>query len=362
MARLSVLIVAPAPPPYGGMSLQAGALQQQLEQEGVSAELLPTNPQGDRIFGRLKYLRTVAQTVIFVKNLTSGLRRTETVHLLGASHWYFVLRVAPTVVLARLLSRRVILNYRGGEAPMFFARFKWLVLPVLRLVDAIVVPSEFLNRVFAEYGFCAAVIPNFVDLKRFQFRSRDKIRPNLLVTRSLEPLYNVKMALQAFAIVQKTYPEARIDIVGSGSEETALKNWVSQQGWRGVRFHGAVPNEKVPAYLERADILLNPSNADNMPINLLEAFASGIPVVTTNVGGIPDLVGDEKAALLVEPRDPTQMAAKIEELLRDPNKVIRITRYAKSLCQQMSWQRIGQLWLRLYGASLVGSGVQSATR
>lgn len=330
------------------MALQAQALVERLHHDGVEVELLATNPPIPRLVARVKGLRTVVQTGLFLLKLVGALRRRRIIHLLAASHWYFVLRVAPTVILGKCFGRRLILNYRGGEAPRFFARFRSVVLPVLRLVDEIAVPSTYLQRLFVSFGFSPAIIPNFVDLERFRFRQRDRIQPKLLVTRSLEPLYNVKMALEAFAIIKKKHADARIDVVGSGSEEGALKRWVDQRGLAQIYFHGAVPNEEIPNYLDAADILLNPSNADNMPINLLEAFAAGVAVVSTDVGGIPDLVGSDKAALLVSPNDAADMAARVEELLQQPETVARLTTHAKGLCDQTKWAAVGRLWLALY--------------
>ena len=345
-----VLIVGPVPPPYGGMALQARALVERLRGDGVAAELLPTNPPVPAPVGRVKGARTLVQSILFLARLTRALCRFRIVHLLAASRWYFVLRVAPTVLLGTLFRRRIIINYRGGEAPDFFARFTWLVLPILRRADAIVVPSVYLQRVFEKYGFRAAIIANFVDLERFRYRQRDRLKPKLLVTRSLEPLYNVKMALEACAIIQRKYPDAAIDVVGGGSEEAALREWVQRRGLTGVCFHGAVPNEEIPRFLANADIFLNPTNADNMPLNLLEAFAAGVPVVTTNVGGIPDLLGSVEAAMLVDPNDAAAMAAKIEELLCRPESAARLTRQARSLCEQTSWSRVGRLWRDVYEA------------
>ena len=115
---------------------------------------------------------------------------------------------------------------------------------MLRLADVIAVPSAYLLRVFERYQFHPVIIPNFVDLERFRFRQRIELEPKLLVTRNLEPLYNVKMALKAFAIVQKQYSRAHLDVVGGGSEEKALRNWVQRQGLKGIDFRGAVPKDR----------------------------------------------------------------------------------------------------------------------
>lgn len=344
----SVLIVAPVPPPFGGMALQAQLLLRCLRNEGVSVHLLATNPT---IFGtlqRVKGLRTVVQLFVFLGLLVWKLPGTDVLHILAASNLYFFLRVIPSAFLGRFFGARVVINYRGGMAPKFFSHWTSVVKATFRVAHATTVPSLFLKRVFAEYGFSPSVVPNLVDLDHFERTqegasaaswrpTRTASAPRLLVTRNFEPIYDVKTALQAFRLVKKKYPQARMDLVGAGSQEQELKQWIAESAVRDVIFHGAVPNHRIPAFLQHADVLVNPSLADNMPINLLEAFAAGVPVVSTRVGGIPDLVGDEKAALLVDPGDYQAMAEKIISLLATPEAAARLTGYAKELCKQFTW-------------------------
>ena len=374
-AQGSVLIVAPAPPPYGGMALQGQTLCELLRREGVGVEFVSTNPKLRWPFSQIKGLRTLAESLVFLIYLCRGLRRAAVVHVLAASYLYFFLRVVPAVLLARLGGRRVIVNYRGGLAAPFFAAWGWMTQPILRLAHVIMVPSRFLERVFAEHGLRVQIIPNLVDLQHLSQESvsaddqaskmseeessqaskascrrlsTSNHAPRLLVTRNLEPIYNVRMALEAFAIIKTKYPNSRLDIVGTGQEESALKNWVDGKRLKDVVFHGAVPNEQIPVFLKQADIFLNPSHADNMPISLLEAFACGVPVVSTRVGGIPDLVGEDKAALLVEPGNSAQMAEKIEEILTNPERAKRLTTYARDLCKAFTWEAIRDRLLTVY--------------
>src|SRR4029078_2607319 len=133
----------------------------------------------------------------------------------------------------------------------------------------------------------------------------------LVVTRNLEPMYNLEMALRAFQMINQAHPEATLDVLGTGSEEVRLRAFVKNAGITGVRFHGAIRNEEVPSFLDGADILLNATNVDNLPINLLEALESGVVVVATNAGGIADLLAGCNCASLVEPGDHVAMAEKV---------------------------------------------------
>jgi len=349
MARYeAVAIIGPVPPPYGGMTLQGQALRDNLAREGIAVAIVPTNPRLRFGLGKIGGVRTVLQTLIYLGQLVKIIPRVSVVHILAASYIYFFARVAPAVLISRAFGRRVIVNYRGGEAFRFFARYGWLSRPVLRLASSITAPSTYLERCFQEQGFPCAIVGNLINLDRFRFRGRRHLQPHLLVTRNLEPMYNVQMALQAFAIVKQTHEEARIDIVGAGTQELKLKAWVEEKGLKDVFFHGAVRNEEMPKYLDRADILLNPTNVDNLPMNLIEAFASGLPVVSTKVGGIPDLVGDETAALLVEAGDYHEMAEKVLWLLNSPDRAESLVRSARRVSEDFVWDRVREQLLEVY--------------
>ena len=343
----TVAIVGPIPPPYGGMALQCEALRDNLLREGVSAMIIPTNPPLFLGLAKVRLLRTFLQTLVYLCRLVRIVSQVSVVHILAASYFYFFARVAPAVLLSRLLGRRVIVNYRGGEAFRFLSKYGWIARPILRLASFITVPSRYLEKCFLEQGFACAIVANPIDLLRFKFRSREQLRPRLLVTRNLEPMYNVEMALRAFAIVKRAYKNCRIDIVGTGSEASKLKTWVEDNGLDSVFFHGAVRNDKMPTYLDEADILLNPTNVDNLPMSLIEAFASGLPVVSTQVGGIRDLVGEE-TALLVEAGNYREMADKILGLLENPVLAKNLIMSGKRLSENFSWDRIREKLLTIY--------------
>jgi glycosyltransferase involved in cell wall biosynthesis len=94
--------------------------------------------------------------------------------------------------------------------------------------------------------------------------------------------------------------------------------------------------------------MLNPSTVDNMPNSVLEAYASGVPVVSTNVGGIPFIVRDAETALLTSPRDPQTIAEKLEAVLADKQLAQRLVRNGLQEAQRYTWAQIGEQWMRLY--------------
>jgi glycosyltransferase involved in cell wall biosynthesis len=107
-------------------------------------------------------------------------------------------------------------------------------------------------------------------------------------------------------------------------------------------------NTAIADLYRSADAMLNPSLVDNMPISVLEAFASGVPVVSTNVGGVPFIAQDGRNALLVPPSDPQACAAALERVLTDAALAERLARVALEDAETYAWVRVKELWLTEY--------------
>jgi glycosyltransferase involved in cell wall biosynthesis len=115
-----------------------------------------------------------------------------------------------------------------------------------------------------------------------------------------------------------------------------------------TEFIGRVPFEKMPALYDAADIYLTATNLDNMPGSVIECFATGLPVVTTDAGGVPYIVTHEKTGLLVQRDDHQAMAAAAIRLLEDQDLAGRLAIQAREACKQYSWEAVRDAWLRLY--------------
>jgi glycosyltransferase involved in cell wall biosynthesis len=250
--------------------------------------------------------------------------------------------------VARSLGKRIILNYHSGEADDHLDRWGLFIHPWLKLVDEIVVPSEYLQNVFARYGYQARVIQNVVDTSRFRYRERVPLQPRLLSTRNLEPHYRVDNTIEAFAILKTQYPEATLTIAGSGSEESTLRRLATSLGTSGIRFTGHVERLDVPALYESADILVNSSVIDNQPISVLEAFATGLLVVSTGTGGIATMVRDGETGLTVPAGDPPAMAKAIIRLLDDSQRALAMSRRARREVQRHTWSEVSRQWAAVY--------------
>src|SRR5262249_2684561 len=158
-------------------------------------------------------------------------------------------------------------------------------------------------RVFERFGMTAMVLPNLADTDKFCFRHRGSFLPRLFVSRSLEPIYDVECVLRAFEQVQHSFPEAVLGIAGDGSEASRLKDLARAMRLRGVHFYGSVRQQALAELYSQYDIYVNASRIDNFPGTLVEAACSGLPIVTTRSGGIPDMIRDGRNGLLVDVGD-----------------------------------------------------------
>lgn len=358
MGQLKIGLVGPLPPPSGGMANQCRQLAGLLRDEGVHVEVVQVNaPYKPHWIAHLKGVRAVFRLLPYLWTLWRVAGRVQLFHVMANSGWSWHLFAAPAILIGKLRGIAVVVNYRGGEADSFLARSYKRVKQPLSRADALVVPSGFLEAVFARYGFTSRIVPNIIDLGRFSPREAAiSSAPNILVARNLEPIYDNATALRAFRIVRESVPAARLTIAGSGPEKMMLQQLAAELGIAdAVTFSGRVENADMPKLYRSADVMINPSLADNMPISVLESLASGVPVVSTNVGGVAYLVKDGETALLVPPGDHTAMAAALLRLLREAELARHLSVAGLAEVRQYAWPNVRERLLSVYQVVLAGA-------
>lgn len=348
----AICLVGPLPPPSGGMANQCEQLLRLLRQEGAVVTQVRTNaPYRPAWAGRVPMLRALFRLLPYLASLWSGIGRSHVVHVFANSGWAWHLLAWPAVVVARLRRVPLIVNYRGGLADEFLSSAPRWVRSSLASVSLRVVPSRFLLGVFGRHGLSAEIIPNIIDLSRFTPRPPAAFgqAPHLIVTRNLEPIYDIGSALRAFAQVRQRFPGARLTVAGTGPDLAPLQALAVELGVApAVHFAGRIANENIAGLYAQADLVLNPSTADNMPISILESLASGVPVVSTDAGGIPDLVQHERSALLVPVGDAAALAAAALRVLTDRALADVLRENGLSEVQRFSWRLVREQWRSAY--------------
>jgi len=349
--KLRIALIAASPSLIGGHSVQAQALSARLTAAGNQVSYIPIDPlpQGLR---RIRYVRTVLNEVLYLFTLLR-IVRADVVHVFSASYWSFLLGPAPAILAACCLRKPVILHYHSGEADDHLRRWRKSVSFFFGLADEIVVPSQYLREIFQAHGFRSRIIPNCIDTSRFQYRERPQPKPRLLSVRNLERHYRVDTTVSAFARVKTRFSDATLTIVGQGSEESTLRALAGKLRVDGIRFAGAVDPEEMPKTYDAADIFVNASVIDNQPVSILEAFASGLPVVSTPTGDIASMLRGGEAGMIVD-ADASSLADAVTRLLDQPELSLRVARRAREEAQRYTWNEVGSQWNALYAEVVNG--------
>jgi glycosyltransferase involved in cell wall biosynthesis len=349
------------PPPEGGMANQTRQLCELLERDGAEVTVVAVNPPyRPHWIARLRGVRAVFRLVPYVLRLWRAASQVDLFHIMANSGWSWHLHAVPAVWIARIRGTPSVVNYRGGEARTFLGTSGVVVLKTLRVAGVLAVPSGFLRQVFGQWGVPSEIVPNIIDTERFRPTDapRNPGASHLVVARSLEPIYDIATALRAFALVHEHMPEARLTVAGSGPDAEALQLQAAALGIAdAVDFCGRLDRDRMAELYRTASVVLNPSRVDNMPNSVLEAMASGAPVVSTDVGGIPFIVRNGVTGLLVAAGDHVAMAAAVRRLLGEQELAGRLRDAALADVQQYAWSRVRQRWADVYASVLAGARV-----
>jgi len=251
----------------------------------------------------------------------------------------------------RRLGKPYILTLRGGNLPGFAVRWPGRVHSLLRTAAAVTAPSPYLQRAFLPVRGDTQLLPNPIELSRYPFRRRETCSPRLVWLRAFHEIYDPRMAIEVLSDLRKQGMEATLCMVGPDKGDGSLQRTQAKaqelhvEKW--VEFSGQIAKENVPVWLNRGDIFLNTTTVDNTPVSVIEAMACGLPVVTTNVGGIPELLCDGEEGLLVPSGDAIAMTRAITSLLQNPELAKRLSLAARKKVEAFDWSVILPQWEKL---------------
>ena len=252
------------------------------------------------------------------------------------------------VMIGKLLKKKIIITYHGGELYEFINKYKTKVIYFLNKADIITVPSKYLQNILNNNSIKSKYLPNIIRDDNVYFKKREKLKPILIVTRTLDEVYNIPLSIMAFKDLKKVVPDAKLKIVGDGKLKNEILELVKKENIDDIEFIGRVPNSKIGEILNTADIFINTSNKDNMPLSLFEALACGLPVISTNVGGIPDYFTDGINGFLIEPNNKEQLTNKILYVLNNQDEVQKIIDNGYQTFEKLTLRNLKSEYLKLY--------------
>ena len=236
---------------------------------------------------------------------------------------------------------------RGDDIYADYRLKKTLLGLVIKNADAVIALTEDMkNEISKIHKREIFVIPNGISLDKYgkkqsndiHYSNGDKI---ILYVGRLHFIKGVKYLIEAMRIINKKLPNTKLLLIGDGKERKSLEKMVEEFGLNQcITFVGLVSNEDVPKYMAASDIFVLPSLSEGFPGVILEAMASGLPIVTTKIKGLPEIVCDGINGYLVNPKNPREIAEKIQYLVNNTEVMNRISKNNTRDIMQYKWENV----------------------
>ena len=254
--------------------------------------------------------------------------------------------------LLTLLHKPYILTLHGGNLPSFSAKYSRPVMRLLSGAKAVTAPSEYLVQKMEPYYTGIRLITNGIDYNKYQGFARPDNGSTLLWLRAFHGIYNPELCPKFLAKLKNQGLIVDMIMIGPDKGDGSLNKTIelaeSLCVMDQIKIVPGIPKDEVPHALSQGDIFINSTNVDNIPVSLIEAMASGLPIVTTNVGGVPWLVEDGVDGLLVPPDDPDAMANAVKEILTHSEFAARLSANARKKAENYDWSNILPQWEQLF--------------
>lgn len=279
-----------------------------------------------------------------IKNLDAKLVLIDTYST--TAFWYVVV----VSTLCNLFKIKYVLYLHGGKLPYRLDKTPRISKYIFSKSYVNIVPSGYLKHEFEQRGFTnLLLIPNTIEIKNYSFKIRKPVVPKILWVRSFVDIYNPLLAVDVLVILNKLYPNAELCMVGpdkDGSFEKT-KQYAIQNNVN-VIFTGKLSKKEWVKLSEDFNVFLNTTNFDNTPVSVIEAMALGLPVVSTNVGGLPFLIDSGVDGVLVEPNNALALSNKITELIQNKDKYQEIANAARLKSEKFDWVEVKKSWNSLF--------------
>ncbi|MGB8704800.1 MAG: glycosyltransferase family 4 protein, partial [Gillisia sp.] len=259
--------------------------------------------------------------------------------------WYAVILAG----LAKKFHKKYVLILHGGSLENRFRDSPKVTAYLFKNAYKIVSPSLYLKEKVESLGhFSVEYIPNPFHSEEYDFQLRSQISPKLFWVRAFNEIYNPLLALKTLEILFQKYPESELCMIGPTKDESyrICVNY-AQKYQLPVKFTGKLSKAKWKELSKKYDIFLNTTFIDNVPVSVLEAMALGLPVISTNVGGIPYIIKEGETGLMIPPDNAEKMAEAVIKLMINSSLAKNISKNAREQVQQMDWEHIKPLWRKL---------------
>ena len=290
-----------------------------------------------------KLLRLLDMCISLVKN------RNKVDYVLidtfSTINFYYALIISQ---LARVFKLKYIPILHGGNLPERLDRNKFLSNLIFKNSYKNIAPSNYLKVAFEKKGYDTMFIPNILEIKNYKFKNRKYLEPKLFWVRAFKEIYNPTLAIKVLDLLKKEYPKAILCMVGpfvDNSYDECLKLISELKLETSVEFTDVLLKENWHKKSEDYDVFINTTNFDNTPVSVMEAMALGLPIVSTNVGGLPFLINNEEDGLLVDKNEAKKMTKAIIYLLN--GNFPDLSKNARMKVENFDWEIVRNKWVEI---------------
>ncbi len=292
-----------------------------------------------------KFLRFVDMLYgFFWKGLRSDLVMVDVYSTLN---FYFAYVIA---LLCIFFKKPYILFLHGGHLPKRYNHSQKKMEVMLNHAKIVIAPSSYLKEFFEAKGHSVLLIPNFIELQKFPFSTREFEYPRLLYIRGFSEIYNPLMTVRAVKLICEKYPYCQLLMIGSDIDGSLAKtiNLIKDLGLtNNIKILGRMTQAEWIEASKYCNIMVSNPSIDNTPVSIIEGMALGLVIVSTNVGGISYLLKDKEDALLVSTNDYAELAKSINQIISDTCLRKKLQDNALEKAKSFSWERIKPLWKRV---------------
>lgn len=252
--------------------------------------------------------------------------------------------------LCRFLGVPYIPCLHGGNLPQRISSNPGLCAHIFAHSYTNVVVSGYLQASLNQRNWPSILIPNSINIAQYPYLHRTQVQPKLLWVRSFHQIYNPQLAVQLVKALEVNYPAVTLTMIGPDKDGSldACKKLADDLGVAGkITFTGRLTVNEWVAVSAQHDIFINTTNFDNLPVSVIEAMALGLPVVSTNVGGLPYLVNNGVNGLLVEPGNVEGFVTAVQTIVGNSGFTGSLSACARNTAEQFSEVRVMELWNNL---------------
>lgn len=256
-----------------------------------------------------------------------------------------------SVLLLKIINKPYIITLHGGKLTKYIKYLKPLFYWMLKDARYVVSPSFYNAINFSPIRSNITIIPNSIELNNFIPRIREKARPILIWVRAFHNIYNPSLVPKMINLLKYEFPNILVYMIGPDKHDGSKENFITEANKLKVIDNiiliGAIEHSYLPQWLDKADIFINTTNVDNQPVSVIEAMASGLCIVSTNVGGIPYLLKNEIDAILIPPNDPNALAWAVKRILTEDDLAIKLSQNALAKAHQFDIENLVTCWEKI---------------